>query len=84
MLGGFHQRVARRLTGVQPWRGWDDVWAYPFLEDAMAEAGLQEVETYFSRRQNTAAQFIETRPIMDLCLAKEWIPVPQVSSRWWD
>ena len=23
VLGKFHQRVARRLTGRQPWKGWD-------------------------------------------------------------
>ena len=39
------------------------------LEDATAEAGQQEVETYVSHRQNTVAQFIATRPIKDLCLA---------------
>ena len=82
-MGGFHHRVARRLTGVQPWRGWDDVWAYPFLEDAMAEAGLQKVETYVSRCYNTVAHFIVTRPIIGLCLATERRPGPQVSKRWW-
>ena len=49
VLGGFHHRVDRRLTGRQTWQGRDGVWTYPPLEDAMAEAGLQEVETYVSR-----------------------------------
>ena len=26
VLGGFHHRVARRMTGRQPWRGRDVVW----------------------------------------------------------
>ena len=26
VLGGFHHRVARRMTGRQPWRGRDGVW----------------------------------------------------------
>ena len=47
------------------------MWAYPPVEDLMLEAGLQEVETYVSRRQNTVAQFIVTRLIMDLCLAAD-------------
>ena len=38
------------------------------LSEEMSEAGLQEVETYVSRRQNTAAHYITTRLIMDLCL----------------
>ena len=41
------------------------------LADAMAKAGLQEVDTYVYLFQNTVAQFIATRPIMDLCLEDE-------------
>ena len=48
----------------------------------MAEVGLQEVETYFSRRQNTVAQFIATRPIIDLCLAAVRRLGSQVAKRW--
>ena len=43
LLGGFHHRVARRLMWRQPRRGRDGVWVYPPLEDAMEEAGLQEL-----------------------------------------
>ena len=81
VLGRFHHRVAHRLTGRKPRQGRDGVLVYPSLEDAMAEAGLQEVETYVSRRQNTVTQFIATRPIMDLCLATEQRPGPRVSKR---
>ena len=55
VLGGFHHRVALRLTGRQPRIGGDDIWVYPLLEDATAEAGLLEVETHFSRRQKKIA-----------------------------
>ena len=55
MLGGVHHRVAHRLTGRQPRKGRDGNWVYPLLEDAMAEVGLQEVETYVSRLQKTVA-----------------------------
>ena len=58
LLGGFQHRVDRRLTGGQPWKGRDGVWFYPPLEDAMVEAGLQEVETYISLLQNTVAKYI--------------------------
>ena len=68
--GRFHHRVARRLTGRQPWRVRDELWLYPLLEYAMAEAGFQEVETYVSCHQNTVAHFIATRPSMDLCLVQ--------------
>ena len=49
LLDGFPHRMARKLTGSKPQRGRDGVWVYPPLEDAMAEAVFQEVETYVSR-----------------------------------
>ena len=39
----------------------------PLLDEPMVDAGLQEVVTYTYRHQNTVAQYISTRPIMDLC-----------------
>ena len=72
VLGGFRHRVDRRLTGRQ----------YTPLEDAMAEAVLQEVHTYVSRLQNTVAYVIATRPIMDLCMASERRPGTRISKRW--
>ena len=50
----------------------------------MAEAGMQEVETYVSHRQNNVTQFIATRPIMDLCLETVWNPGAWVLKRWWE
>ena len=50
----------------------------------MEEAGLQEVDTYASRLHNKVAQFIATRPIMDLCLAEEQRPGSRVPNRWWE
>ena len=50
----------------------------------MAEAGLREVGTYVYLFHNTAAQFITTRPIVDLCLAAERMPGSRVTKRWWD
>ena len=44
-------------------------WTYPPLGEATEEAGLQEIETYATYRQNTVAQYIATRPIMDLCMS---------------
>ena len=50
----------------------------------MEEAGLQEVEIYVSLRQNTVAQFIDTRPIMDLCLAADRRLWSRLTKYWWD
>ena len=81
VLGGFYLRVYRRLTGRQPQKGGGGVWVYPPLEDVMAEAGLREVETHASCRQNTVSQYISTRPIMDLCLVAKRRPGPRVAMR---
>ena len=74
VLGRFHHRVSNKLTERQPRKGRGRGWVYPPPEDAMAEAGLQEVETYASRSQNIVAQYIETRDIMYLCLAAKRRP----------
>ena len=55
----------------------------PPLWEAMAEAGMQYIETYVVHIQNTAAKYIATRPIMDLCLAEGRSPgVRVLKSRW--
>ena len=50
----------------------------------MLEAGLQKVDTYISCCKNTVAQYIATRPIIDLCLAKKRRLGPIVSIWWWE
>ena len=50
----------------------------------MKEAGLTDIRTSILRNQNTVAQYIATRPLLDLCegaRAREGSKVPQ---RWWD
>ena len=56
----------------------------PPLDTAMSEAVLGGVQTYLDPRQNTVAQFIETRPIMDMCLTAERRPGARVSQGWWE
>ena len=50
----------------------------------MAEAVLQEVETYVSCRQNTVVKYIATRVIVDLCLEANQRTGPRVEMRWWE
>ena len=50
----------------------------------MREAGQEEVEEYITRRQNTVAQYIVTRPIMDLCEEALWRPGTLIYKQWWD
>ena len=50
----------------------------------MVEAGLEGIGTYVTRRQNTVAQYIVTRPILDLCERSARRPGTWVSWRWWE
>ena len=46
---------------------WDEGgWDYPPLAAVMEEACFEDIGVYITRRQNTVAQYIETRPILDL------------------
>ena len=50
----------------------------------MREAGLTDIRKSIANRQNTAAQYIATRPLLDLCegaRAREGAKVPM---RWWN
>ena len=66
-IGSFQHRVARSIIGRQPTRKVDGRWDYPPLETAMYEAGFEEIGARVLKRQNMVAQYIATRPILDLC-----------------
>ena len=65
-LGGFHNRMARRIKGRQLRRLQDGILDYHPLGEAMRKAALEELEAYILMRQNKDAQYIETRSILDL------------------
>ena len=69
-LNSFMNEAARRITGRQQRRGWDGKWFYSSLEWAMKEAGFKDVRTSINIRQNTVAQYIATRPLLDICERK--------------
>ena len=79
-MGGLHHQVVRRQMGKMPQSNMDGTWKYLYLE----EAGVQDVVTYIACHQNTATNFIVTRPIMDLCLAAVRFPVDWVPKWWWE
>ena len=66
-LTSFINGAARWIIGRQPRRGLDGKWFYPSLVGAMKEEGFTDVQTSINRRQNTVAQYIATRPLLDLC-----------------
>ena len=63
-LDSFQPRVARRITGRQPRRKKYGFWDYPPLVGALREAGMVGIQASITRRQNTAAQYIATRPVL--------------------
>ena len=82
-LDALHGRVARRLPGRQPRQGKDEKWFYPSLAGALKEVGVVRVRTSILRRQNMVAQFIATRPILELCEVAERRRGTRVPRRWW-
>ena len=83
-LSAFIHGAVRRITGRQPRRGRDGKWFYPSLEGAMKEAGLTDIQTSINRRQNTVAQYIAIRPLLDLCEGAKQREGARVTMRWWD
>ena len=50
----------------------------------MREAGLTDIRTSIINRQNTVAQYIATRPLLDLCEGARSREGAKVPLRWWD
>ena len=83
-LESFLYRAARRITRKQPHRGRGGQWTYPPMKEAMREAGFEWIWKAITRRQNTVAQYIVTRPILDLFEQATHRMGARVSRRWWD
>ena len=50
----------------------------------MEEAGFGDIGVYITRSQNTVAQYIATRPILDLCEGSVRRKVAWVYQRRWE
>ena len=83
-LNSFMHGDARRITGRQPWRGWDGKWFNPSLEGAMKEAVFKDLRTSINTRHNTVVQYIATQPLLKLCEETNYIGGARVAMRWWD
>ena len=80
-LGSFQHRVARRIIGRQSRRREEGGWDCPPLTKAMEDLGFEEIGAYILKIQNTVAQYIATRPMLDLCERYVWRPRAWVSQR---
>ena len=83
-LSAFIHGAAIRITGRQPQRGRDGKGFYPSLVGAMKEAGFTDVRTSINRRQNMFAQYIATRPLLELCKGAKQRGGARGTMRWWD
>ena len=50
----------------------------------MKEAGLTDIRSSIQRRQNTVAQYIATRPLLDICEGARQREGARVTFRWWE
>ena len=50
----------------------------------MREAGLTDIGKSISNRQNMVAQYIATRPLLDLCEKARAMEGARVPMRWWN
>ena len=50
---------------------------------AREEEEFLTVEEYIRRHQNTVAQYISMRSLLDLCEGSEKVPGAQLGMRWW-
>ena len=54
------------------------------LDVAIGAVGLDYLETYVLRSQNTISQYITTSPILGICLVTELRQGERVTRQWWD
>ena len=84
VLEGFHHRAARRLSGRSAqYLPREDRWVYPPIEEALEKAGLFRLAHYIGVRQNTLAESIATRPILDICRCAERLSGSSRHESWW-
>jgi len=83
-LAGFHNRMARRLSGKRPYfLRREERWIYPPLAEAMEAATLYPIEHYISARQATMVDNVATRPILDLCRESKRLSGSTRRTLWW-
>ena len=83
-LGGFQTQVVRRLTAKLLRRATDWTWKYTSAAAAKEMEGLLTMEEYVRRCQNTVAQYIATRSLIDLCEGSERSPKARFRMQWWE
>jgi hypothetical protein len=84
-LEGFHQQIARRLTGRAPvYLRSEGTWQYQPMGNAMEEAGLFSMNEYITRRRNKLVDYVATRSIYTTCRETEKRGLDRGHQYWWN
>ena len=62
-LEGFHVHTVRRISGMMPKKGHDEVWQYLSTKTALRAAGLRNIVHYINVRQKTVTEYITHRSV---------------------
>lgn len=84
-LEGFHNRVARQLTGRRPRRRNDGTWFYPPIKEALEAAGMFPMSDYIARRRRYLEAYSQDRPLLNICTNTHRLPgTPTGTKFWWE
>ena len=82
VLEGFHNRVARRITGMTANRRAGGEWEYPSVLEEMEAMGFHPIGLYIRKRQATISERVACRPIYEICTEAERMPGTSRMVQW--
>ena len=71
-LVGLHVVLLRQVTGMKAKSKKDDSWRKAASDSVLQKKGTQPLQTYIDSRQTTVADWVDLRPIFEVC-AKETV-----------
>ncbi len=84
---GFHNRVARRLSGKMPVLI-HGTWVYPPIAEALEAAALFPIERYIASRRGTVHTYVQRRPLLSMrsvVRARDYQELPlELLCGWWE
>ena len=82
---GFHHRAARLLSGNPPRRLQNGTYLYQPADEAMEACGLLPIQVYIARRWRRTLDYVQKRPIYELCINSRRAPgTPSGTTFWWE
>ena len=82
---GFHHKAARLLSGNPPRRLQNGTYWYLPADEAMEACGLLPIQVYIARRWARTLDYVQQRPIYDLCANALRAPgTPSGTVFWWE